>query len=172
LREAVEMLLVGRRRRVATNPSHAALLARRLIEYKVTGVINLYELKLGEGCQFVKLFLGVLVHLPRELWRPTLVVLDEARIYCPERGSEEAGFTEAVIRLMSQGRKRGYAGVIAAQRLSKLHKDARQGQQHNYRAHLARCRPGRAGDALGLSRADRISCVTSDRMSSVYLVRH
>ncbi len=85
---------------------------------------DLYELKLAERRHSVKLFLESLIHLPRELWRPTLVILDEAHIYCPERGSGEAESTEAVISLMSQGRKRGYAGVIATQRLSKLHKHA------------------------------------------------
>jgi hypothetical protein len=39
-------------------------------------------------------------------------------------GAGEAESTEAVISLMSQGRKRGYTGIIATQRLSKLHKDA------------------------------------------------
>jgi uncharacterized protein len=104
-------------------PRHAALLARRLIEYKVSAVIDPYELKLAERRQFVKLFLDSLIHLPRELWRPMLVLLDEAHIYCPERGSGDAESTEPVISLMSQGRKRGYAGIIATQRLSKLHKD-------------------------------------------------
>ena len=87
-------------------------------------MVDLYELKLSDRRRFVKLFLESLIHLPRDLWRPTLVILDEAHIYCPERGSGEAESTEAVISLMSQGRKRGYAGVIATQRLSKLHKDA------------------------------------------------
>jgi hypothetical protein len=124
LREAVDMLLVGASGELPADPRHAALLARRLIEYKVSAVIDLYELKLGERRQFVKLFLDSLIHLPRELWRPTLVILDEAHIYCPERGSGDAESTEAVISLMSQGPKRGYAGIIATQRLSKLHKDA------------------------------------------------
>ncbi len=78
----------------------------------------------SERRHFVKLFIESLIHLPRDLWRPTLVILDEAHIYCPERGSGEAESTDAVISLMSQGRKRGYAGIIATQRLSKLHKDA------------------------------------------------
>ena len=52
------------------------------------------------------------------------MILDEAHIYCPERGSGDSESTEAVIGLMSQGRKRGYAGIIATQRLSKLNKDA------------------------------------------------
>jgi hypothetical protein len=87
----------------------------------------------------------------------TLVILDEAHIYCPERGSGEAESTEAVISLMSQGRKRGYAGIIATQRLSKLHKDA-AAEANNViigRTWLD-ADQARAGDALGLSKADRL----------------
>jgi hypothetical protein len=157
LREAVDVLLVGASGELPANPRHAALLARRLLEYKVSAVIDLYELKLGERRRFVRLFLDSLIHLPRDLWQPTLVILDEAHIYCPERGSGEAESTEAVISLMSQGRKRGYAGIIATQRLSKLHKDA-AAEANNViigRTWLD-ADQARAGDALGLSKADRI----------------
>ena len=157
LREAVDVLLVGASGELPANPRHAALLARRLLEFKVSAVVDLYELKLAERRRFVKLFLESLIHLPRELWRPTLVILDEAHIYCPERGSGEAESTEAVISLMSQGRKRGYAGIIATQRLSKLHKDA-AAEANNViigRTWLD-ADQARAGDALGLSRADRV----------------
>src|SRR6266852_187304 len=157
LREAVDVLLVGAGGELPANPRHAALLARRLLEYKVSAVVDLYELKLAERRCFVKLFLESLIHLPRDLWRPTLVILDEAHIYCPERGSGEAESTEAVISLMSQGRKRGYAGVIATQRLSKLHKDA-AAEANNViigRTWLDADQM-RAGDALGLSKADRL----------------
>jgi DNA helicase HerA-like ATPase len=85
LREAVDVLLVGASGELPANPRHAALLARRLLEYKVSAVIDLYELKLIERRRFVKLFLDSLIHLPRDLWRPTLLILDEAHIYCPER---------------------------------------------------------------------------------------
>src|SRR5712692_5330343 len=157
LRETLDMLLVAATGELPANPRHAAPLERRLIEYKVSAVIDLYELKLAERRQFVKLFLESLIHLPRELWRPTLVILDEAHIYCPERGSGEADSTEAVIGLMSQGRKRGYAGIIATQRLSKLHKDA-AAEANNViigRTWLDADQV-RAGDALGLSKADRL----------------
>ena len=157
LREAVDVLLVGAGGELPANPRHAALLARRLLEYKVSAVVDLYELKLSDRRRFVKLFLESLIHLPRELWRPTLVILDEAHLYCPERGSGEAESTEAVISLMSQGRKRGYAGVIATQRLSKLHKDA-AAEANNViigRTWLD-ADQARAGDALGLSKADRL----------------
>src|ERR1700758_814963 len=157
LRESVDMLLVGANGELPANPRHAALLARRLLEFQVSAVIDLYELKLGERRRFVKLFLESLIHLPRDLWRPTLVILDEAHIYCPERGSGEAESTEAIISLMSQGRKRGYAGVIATQRLSKLHKDA-AAEANNViigRTWLD-ADQARAGDALGLSKSDRL----------------
>src|SRR5215469_735018 len=157
LREAVDMLLVGAGGELPANPRHAALLARRLIEYRVSAVIDLYELRLGDRRHFVKLFLDSLIHLPRELWRPTLVILDEAHIYCPERGAGESASTESVISLMSQGRKRGYAGIIATQRLSKLHKDA-AAEANNViigRTWLD-ADQARAGDALGLSKSDRL----------------
>jgi DNA helicase HerA-like ATPase len=64
-------------------------------------VVDLYELKLTERRRFVKLFLESLIRLPRNIWRPTLVILDEAHLYCPERGSGKAESTEAAISLMS-----------------------------------------------------------------------
>jgi len=121
LREAVDMLLVGVGGELPANPRHAALLARRLVEYKVSAVVDLYELRLVE------------------------------------RGLGEAESTEAAITLMSQGRKRGYAGIIATQRLSKLHKDA-AAEANNViigRTWLD-ADQARAGDALGLSKADRL----------------
>jgi hypothetical protein len=122
LREAVDVLLVGAGGELTADPRHAALLARRLLEYKVSAVVDLY-----------------------------------AHIYCPERGSGDAESTEAVISLMSQGRKRGFAGIIATQRLSKLHKDA-AAEANNViigRTWLDADQV-RAGDALGLSKADRL----------------
>ena len=157
LREAVDVLLVGAGGELPADPRHAALLARRLLEYRVSAVVDLYELKLSDRRRFVRLFLESLIHLPRDLWRPTLVILDEAHIYCPERGSGDAESTEAVISLMSQGRKRGFAGIIATQRLSKLHKDA-AAEANNViigRTWLDADQV-RAGDALGLSKVDRL----------------
>jgi hypothetical protein len=75
LREAVDVLLVGAGGELAANPRHAALLARRLLEYKVSAVVDSVWLKLLDRRRFVKLFLDALVHLPRELWRPVLVIL-------------------------------------------------------------------------------------------------
>jgi hypothetical protein len=51
-----------------------------------------------------------------------LTVVDEAHIFCPQtKGVESA---DAVIDLAARGRKRGFAAVLATQRIQKLHKDA------------------------------------------------
>lgn len=154
LREKVDMLLVGDGGELPADPRAAGLLARRLLETQVSAVIDLYDLPLDKRREFVQRFLESLIALPRNLWRPTLVMLDEAHLYAPQGGDVDS--TKAVIALTSQGRKRGYCAVLATQRLSKLHKDA-----------AAECNnvligrtwldvdQQRAGDVLGMSKADR-----------------
>jgi hypothetical protein len=100
----------------------APLLARRLLELGVSAILDLYELKAFDRVRFVRLFLEALIDAPRALWHPALVVVDEAHHFCPQTGSAESA--PAVIDLMTRGRKRGFCGVLATQRLSKLHKDA------------------------------------------------
>lgn len=123
LRERFDYVLAGRDGGdCPAEPKGAALLARRLLELGASAIIDVQELKAHEQHDFVKRFLESLVSAPRALWHPALVVVDEAHKFCPQNGkAESAG---AVIDLMTRGRKRGYAGVLATQRLSKLHKDA------------------------------------------------
>lgn len=106
------------------DPRSAALLARRLLELGVSAVLAIYELKQRQRVAFVSAFVDALVNAPKDLWHPVLVVIDEAHIYCPEKGHGEAASAGAVIDLMTRGRKRGFAGVLATQRISKLNKDA------------------------------------------------
>jgi hypothetical protein len=104
------------------HPKTAQLLARRLLETGVSAILDIYDLKAHERQAFVRIFLEALVNAPKALWRPALVVLDEAHVFCPEAGkAESAG---AVIDLATRGRKRGFALIAATQRLAKLHKDA------------------------------------------------
>lgn len=124
LRERFPYVLAGRDGDVQAHPKTARLLCRKLMELGASAVLDLYDLPLADRREFVKLFLLELMALPRSLWRPLLVVIDEAHVFCPERGSGEAQSTEAVITLCTQGRKRGYCAVLATQRISKLHKDA------------------------------------------------
>src|SRR5258708_15305977 len=106
----------------AADPRSAKLLAERLLELGVSAILDIYELKAPQRVLFVRHFLEALVDVKKELWHPVLVVVDEAHVYCPQKGdAESAG---AVIDLCTRGRKRGFCAVLATQRLSKLHKDA------------------------------------------------
>lgn len=122
LRERFDYLLAGKDGDVPAEPKTAKVLARRLLELGASAVIDLYDLNLDDRRKFVRLFLEELMHLPRALWRPLLVVVDEAHNFAPEKGQAES--TNAVIALCTQGRKRGFSALLATQRLSKLHKDA------------------------------------------------
>jgi uncharacterized protein len=124
LREACDVLIAGADGDVPCEVRSAALLARRIAETGVSAVVDMSSLKLDERRAFVRVFLDTLDGLPKRLERPRLVVLDEAHKFCPESGKGKAESTEAVVTLMSQGRKRGLAGVLLTQRLSKLKKDA------------------------------------------------
>jgi len=122
LREKYDYILAGKDGDTPADPRSAALLARKVLELNVSVIIDLYELRHQQRKRFVKLFLDSMVNAPKELWHPCLVVLDEAHIFCPEKGQAESA--ESVIDMATRGRKRGYAIVLATQRLSKLHKDA------------------------------------------------
>lgn len=122
LREKYDYILAGKDGDVQADPKTAALLARKLLELNVSAIIDLYELHHYERRLFVKNFLTAMVNAPKELWHECLVIVDEAHVFCPEKGQSEA--SEAVIDLATRGRKRGFAAVLATQRLSKLHKDA------------------------------------------------
>lgn len=122
LREQFDYVLAGKGGDIPADPRSAEMLATKLLELKADTIIDLYELKQHERIRFVKLFLDAMVNAPKNLWHPVLVVLDEAHIFCPEKGSSEA--MGAVIDICTRGRKRGFCAVLATQRISKLHKDA------------------------------------------------
>jgi len=104
------------------NPRSAALLAIKLLELRVSAIVDIYELHPHDRVRFVRLFLEALVNAPKMLWDETLVVVDEAHAFAPEKGSAES--LSAMIGLASLGRKRGFAALYATQRIQKLHKDA------------------------------------------------
>lgn len=122
LREKFDYVLAGRSGGdCPADLKSAALLARRLLELNVSAVVDIFELG-AQRARFVRLFLEALMQAPRELWHPTIVVIDEANKFCPEHGKAESH--DAVIDLMTRGRKRGFAGVLATQRISDLAKSA------------------------------------------------
>lgn len=137
------------------SPQTAPLLARRLMESGVSAVLDIYDLKHHERVLFVRRFLDALVNLPRKLWHPVLVVLDEAHVFCPQVGSAESA--SAVIDIATRGRKRGLCAVLATQRLSKLHKDAAAEMQNKLIGLTGLdVDVKRAADELGMSARDAL----------------
>lgn len=155
LRERFDYILAGKGGDCAAEPRSAALLARKLLELGTSAVLDLYELAPRDRVRFVRLFLEALIDAPRSLWHPVLVVLDEAHAFAPESGHGQAESLEAVARLMSQGRKRGFAGVLATQRFSKLAKDV-AAEANNLLIGRAALDVDlkRVADALGLAKGD------------------
>lgn len=122
LREKYPFALVAKNGDIPLNLKYAETLAHRLLETGMSAIIDLYELKSHERVMFVDRFLKALMNAPKNLWHSCLVYIDEAHIFCPESSSSES--MASVIDLCTRGRKRGFAAILATQRLSKLHKDA------------------------------------------------
>jgi len=124
LRERYPFVLVGEGGDVPADIRTAELVASKLLELHANAVCDLYEMKpVHNRHVWVQRFLNALVHAPKELWHPVLVILDEAHVYSPEKGYSESCANEAVMNLASLGRKRGFSLIAATQRLSKLNKN-------------------------------------------------
>ena len=131
LRERHDFVLVGEDGEVPCAVETAAKLARRLVELRVSSVIDLCKIAgaaRGSNVKvqkqlFVKHFLDGLIDLPRSLWRPMLVVIDEVHRFAEE--GAKCVSTDSVIAFQDAGRKRGLGAVLATQRLAKLDMNAR-----------------------------------------------
>lgn len=124
LREKYDYLLVGKDGAdIQIDVRHAELLARKLMETGNSAILDLYEMSPFERIRFVKVFCDALVNLPKKLWHPCLVIIDEIHTFAPESSKGRSESLEAVASLASRGRKRGYALIGATQKLSKFHKD-------------------------------------------------
>lgn len=157
LRSKYDYIIASKNGDVQASPKTAGLLAQKLMELQVSAICDLYELKAHDRIRFVRLFLESLMMVKKELWRPILVVIDEAHHFCPEKGQAESA--PSVIDLATRGRKRGFCLVAATQRLSKFHKDvcAELGNKLIGRTSLD-IDQARAADELGLiGKSDRTS---------------
>lgn len=155
LREKFDYVLVGRGGDVPISVKTAKVTVRRLAELNVSAIFDLSELRFPERREWVRICCEELVHLPRTMWQTRLVVLDEAHIYCPERGSGESVSTAAVIDVVTLGRKRGLVPICATQRLSKLHKDAAGELLNKLIGYTDDVDLQRAGDQLGMTKEQR-----------------
>jgi len=124
LREKFGFVLVGQGGETPTDVRSAKLVAEKLLELRASAVCDLYELKHETRHEWVKAFINGLVDAPKRHWGPTVIIIDEAHLFCPEKGQGESVAYGAVADLAGQGRKRGFGIVLATQRLSKLSKNA------------------------------------------------
>jgi uncharacterized protein len=124
LREKLGFVLVGKGGETPADPRSAALVARKLLELRASAVCDIYELKPAQRHSWVKAFLDSMIDAPKNLWHPVIVIVDEAHVYCPEKGAGESEASDSVIGMATRGRKRGYCLVAATQRLGKFRKDA------------------------------------------------
>jgi len=124
LREKFGYVLVGKGGETPADSRSAALVAHKLLELRASAVCDLYEMKPSERHHWVRLFLEALIDAPKNLWRPTIVMVDEAHTFCPEKGAGESEASDAMTALPTRGRKRRFCAIWATQRLGKLRKDA------------------------------------------------
>lgn len=119
------------------NGAALAEMARRARENRVSMVIDLSDSRREEQMMAVAAIFHALVECPQEMWHPALVAVDEAHLFAPwgSQGQESTAVRKAsiaaVVDLMSRGRKRGLAGVLATQRLARISKSV-VSEVHNF----------------------------------------
>lgn len=156
LREKFGYVLVGKGGETPADPRSAGLVAQRLLELRASAVCDLYEMKPADRHRWVRLFLEALIDAPKKLWRPTVIMVDEAHTFCPEKAAGESEASDAMTGLPTRGRKRRFCAIWATQRLGKLRKDAS--------AELLNRLVGPTFEDIDLKRAaDLLSIRTEDR---------
>ena len=124
LREKFDFVLIGEGGDAPIHVPSAKLLAHRLLELRASAICNIYDgVAPAARHEWVRNFVDGLVESPKKLWHSCVVVIDEAHKFAPERKAGESCALEAVTKLASDGRKRGFAAVLATQRLAKLDKN-------------------------------------------------
>lgn len=124
LREKFGYVLVGKGGDTPADIRSAALVAHKLLELRASAVCDLYEMKEADRHLWVKLFTDALLNAPKHLWKPLVVIVDEAHIFIPEKGCGESVASESVVALSTRGRKRQFCAVFATQSLASLRKTA------------------------------------------------
>lgn len=152
LREKRDMLLVGPDGEIPADPRSAGMLARRLMELNISAVIDIYELTPTKRREFVAHFCTAMVDMPKSLWRPCFIAVDETHDFAPEQ--DDYVSSEPLAALQSKGRKRGYCLMAATQRLSKLNKDVASEAKNRFVGQTALdVDQKRAADFLGFPKA-------------------
>jgi energy-coupling factor transporter ATP-binding protein EcfA2 len=132
LREKVPYILVGKDGDTPVRTDTAELLAERVLKLGASAICDLYSLEREEQQEWVRRFITRLMSLPRSLWHPMVVIIDEAHLFAPEKGEGHSVSTRAVEDLCSRGRKHGIGIILATQRIAKLSNNAASEMQNNF----------------------------------------
>jgi len=124
LREKFNFVLVGKGGETPADVRSAALVAHTLMKLRASAICDIFELKPSERHAWVRAFLTALIEAPKETRHPCLVIVDEAHMFCPEKGKGESEASDAMRDLCTRGRKRLLCPLFATQRLATLSKDA------------------------------------------------
>lgn len=175
LREKLDLLIVSENGDLRADIRSARLLARRLAETGVSAVIDLYDLPGKEDPwlkrrMFVAEYIDELMNLPKKLYHPMIVKVDEAHQFAQEKPSNDwmiwngvkvypALLSRSAVRsMMSAGRKRGIGGILATQRLSKIDKDSIADVRNYFIGGTTLdIDQQRAGDILGMNKAEQVA---------------
>jgi len=119
-----EFIVFGKEGDMPIHAGMAHLLALRLWENKYSAIIDLSEMEPSQMHRFVQVFIKSLVDAPKNIWRPMVLVIDEAHEFVPENGEGSSVAKGAILELISKCRKRFIGVVLASQRAAKLDKSA------------------------------------------------
>lgn len=175
LREKLDVLIVSENGDLRADIRSAGLLARKLAETGVSAVIDIYDLPGKEDPwvkrrMFVAEFVSELMNLPKKLYHPMVVMVDEAHQFAQQETTNDTYMLKgarvnpsmlsrsAIRSLMSAGRKRGIGGILATQRVSKIDKDAIADARNVFIGGTTLdIDQRRAGDILGMSKVESVS---------------
>lgn len=154
LREWLDIAVVGGKGEIPLTVNSAAMTARRLYEASVGAVFDLSDLDIDEKRACVERIAMELLRVSKRPTHSLFFFVDEAHQLCPQVGTVES--SAAIKRIMDSGRKREICGMLATQRVTKLHNDA-IGEARNVAIGLTNLGADqeRAGDLLGMNKQQR-----------------
>jgi len=124
LRKSFPYILIGDEGEFPVSLDRAEDLA---IEIRKTGASVIIDLTSFDDFEkrqeFVAVFLNGILDVPKQYWKPCVVIIDEAHNLC-RQGESRSASKKPIIRLCETGRKRGISTILVTQRLAALDKNA------------------------------------------------
>ncbi len=124
LRKSFPYLLIGDEGEFPATVERAEELATEIRKTGASVIIDLTSFDDFEQRQeFVGIFLNAILDVPKQDWKPCVVIIDEAHNLC-HQGESRSPSRKPIIRCVETGRKRGISTILVTQRLAALDKNA------------------------------------------------